>query len=43
MQIVLKPMKNDGQRNLLGHVDASEEEIFDLIEALDFFTFVKAE
>lgn len=43
VQIVLKPMKNDGQRNLLGHVDASEEEIFDLIEALDFFTFVKAE
>lgn len=41
IQIVLKPMENDGQRNLLGHVDEKEQMIFDLIEAMDFFTFIE--
>lgn len=42
IQIVLKPMENDGQRNLLGHIDEKEHMIFDLIEAMDFFTFIEA-
>ncbi len=41
IQIVLKPMENDGQRNLIGHVDEKEHMIFDRIGAMDLFTFVE--
>lgn len=38
---MLKPMENDGQRNLIGHVDEKEHMIFDRIGAMDLFTFVE--
>mgnify|MGYP002586662145 CR=1 FL=1 len=40
-QIVLKDMKVDGQRNLLGRIDESEIFILEHIKAKDIFTFVE--
>ena len=41
IQIVLKEMKVDGQRNLLGHIDENEIFILEHIKAKDVFTFVE--
>ena len=41
IQIVLKDMKVDGQRNLLGRIDESELFILEHIKAKDVFTFVE--
>ena len=41
IQIVLKDMKVDGQRNLLGRIDESEIFILEHIKAKDVFTFVE--
>ena len=41
IQIVLKEMKADGQRNLLGHIDENEIFILEHIKAKDVFTFVE--
>ena len=40
-QIVLKDMKVDGQRNLLGRIDESELFILEHIKAKDVFIFVE--
>lgn len=42
VQICMKPMKNDGQRNLVGHIDPDEMMILDEIGAMDIFGFVDA-
>ena len=39
VQIVLKDMENDGQRNLLGTIDKDEMILIDCIETGDFFSF----
>lgn len=41
IQIVLKDMKVDGQRNLLGHIDESETFILDHIKAKDVLAFIE--
>lgn len=41
IQIVLKEMKVDGQRNLLGHIDENEIFILEHLKAKDVFTFVE--
>ena len=41
IQIVLKDMEVDGQRNLLGHIDEKELFILDYIGANDVFTFIQ--
>lgn len=43
VQVVLKDMENDGQRNLLGHIDEDELMILDLIKAKDIYSFVDAD
>lgn len=43
VQIVLKDMINDGQRNYIGTIDNSEQMILDLMGAGDLFTFEEAE
>ncbi len=42
VQICMKPMKNDGERNLVGHIDPDELMILDEIGAMDIFSFVDA-
>ena len=42
VQIVLKDMENDGQRNLVGTIDPSEIMILKHMGAKDLFTFVEA-
>ncbi len=42
VQVVMKDMKNDGQRNLLGHIDENELMILDEIGAGDIYGFVEA-
>ena len=39
IQICMKPMKNTGQRNLLGHISKDALCILDLIHKGDIFTF----
>lgn len=41
VQIVLKNMKNDGQRNYIGHIDPDELMILDSMGAGDVFTFIE--
>lgn len=41
VQIVLKEMKNDGQRNWIGTIDKAELRILDLLGGGDVFTFVE--
>ena len=41
VQIVLKDMKVDGQRNLLGRIDENEIMILDHMGAKDIFIFVE--
>lgn len=43
VQIVMKDMKNDGQRNLLGHIDQDELMILDKLGAGDIYGFVDAD
>ncbi|WP_294731149.1 MupG family TIM beta-alpha barrel fold protein [uncultured Faecalibaculum sp.] len=43
VQIVMKPMKNDGQRNLIGHIDEDELMILDKLGAMDIYGFVDAQ
>ncbi len=42
VQIVMKDMKNDGQRNYAGHIDPDEMMILDSIRARDIYSFEKA-
>lgn len=39
VQVVLLPMKNDGMRNLIGHIDFPENEMLELIKAGDVVVF----
>jgi len=39
VQIVLKPMKNDGQRNLVGHILEPELILLDFISPKELITF----
>ncbi len=39
----MKPMKNDGQRNLIGHIDEDELMILDKLGAMDIYGFVDAQ
>lgn len=41
VQIVLKPMKNDGMRNLVGHLDEQEIEMLELIHDMDIVVFLE--
>ena len=41
IQICMKPMKNDGQRNLIGHISKDALCILDLIKKGDIFCFSK--
>lgn len=41
IQIVLKEMEVDGQRNLLGHINEEELIILDELKANDIFTFIE--
>ena len=41
IQIVLKDMKVDGQRNRIGHIDEKEIMILDHIQKGDLFTFIE--
>lgn len=43
VQIVMKDMKNDGQRNFAGHIDEDELIILDSIRPMDMYSFVEAE
>ncbi len=43
VQIVMKEMKNDGQRNLVGHIDPAEIMILDQIRGKDLYSFVDAD
>ena len=43
VQIVMKEMKNDGQRNLVGRIDPDEIMILDQIRGKDLFSFVDAD
>lgn len=42
VQIVLKDMENDGERNYIGRIDESEIMILDHMGARDVFTFIEA-
>lgn len=41
VQIVLKPIKNDGMRNLVGHLDEQEREMLELINDSDVVVFLE--
>ncbi|MGM9959713.1 MAG: MupG family TIM beta-alpha barrel fold protein [Allobaculum sp.] len=43
VQIVMKPMENDGQRNLVGHIVPEEMLILDELKGNDLFTLEAAE
>lgn len=42
VQVILKPMKNDGMRNLIGHIDFPENEMLELINDGDVVVFDEA-
>lgn len=41
VQIVLKPIVNDGTRNLVGHLDEQEQEMLELIHDMDVVIFLE--
>lgn len=41
VQVVLQPMANDGERNLLGHLNEDEQRIMELIKPGQYFGFVR--
>lgn len=42
VQIVLKPIENDGQRNLVGYLDQQEQEMLELIKEQDIVVFLES-
>ena len=43
VQIVRRPFRNDGQRNLAGHIAEEEMLLLDFLKASDYFSFVEKE
>ena len=43
VQVVLKDMKNDGQRNLVGYIDPDEIMILESIRPMDMYSFIVEE
>ena len=41
LQICLKDMENDGQRNLVGHLNEDEMQLLDYITPGTYFSFIK--